>query len=114
MKGERFVNLARLAEDRVKEQGEKVVLIFEEREITNVEMLAQSKKLAGALSDLGVGKGDRVVVQMPNCPEVLQTFGAVYRLGAVIVPINYLVGDEEIDYISRFRCQAGPGDLERI
>ena len=30
---------------------------------------------------------------MPNCPEVLQGFSAAWRLGAVIVPINYLIGE---------------------
>jgi long-chain acyl-CoA synthetase len=98
-KEERILNIAKLADDRVTEQGERVVLIFEDREITNLEMMIQAKKLAGALSALGVQRGDRVIIQMPNCPEVLQAFGAVYRLGAVIVPINYLVGDDEIAYI---------------
>jgi long-chain acyl-CoA synthetase len=95
------LNLAQLAEDKVKEQGEQVVLYFQDRPITNVEMLEASKKLAGALHGLGVRRGDRVIVQMPNCPEVLQAFGAVYRLGAIIVPINFLVGDDEIAYIYR-------------
>lgn len=93
------MNLAHLAEERVKQVGEQVTLIYEDREITNFEMLRQSKKLSAALKKLGVQKGDRVIVQSPNCPEVIQAFGAIWRLGAVIVPINYLVGDEEIAYI---------------
>jgi long-chain acyl-CoA synthetase len=36
---------------------------------------------------------------MPNSPEVLQGFQAVWRIGAVVVPINYLVGEEETAYI---------------
>jgi long-chain acyl-CoA synthetase len=93
------MNLARLAENKVMEQGERVALIYEDREITNTEMLQGTQKLAAALYELGVRRGDRVIVQMPNSPEVLQAFGAVYRLGAVIVPINFLVGDDEIAYI---------------
>ncbi|HYB21271.1 MAG TPA: long-chain fatty acid--CoA ligase [Thermodesulfobacteriota bacterium] len=93
------MNLAKLAEDRVKELGVWTSLIFEDREITNVEMARMSQKLGRALQDLGVRKGDRVILQMPNCPEVLQSFQAVWRIGAVVVPINYLVGEEEIAYI---------------
>jgi long-chain acyl-CoA synthetase len=93
------MNLARLAEDRVKELGERVSLIFEDREITNGEMARVARKLGRALQDLGVRKGDRVILQMPNCPEVLQGFQAVWRIGAVVVPINYLVGEEETAYI---------------
>jgi long-chain acyl-CoA synthetase len=36
---------------------------------------------------------------MPNCPEVFESFGAVWKLGAVAVPMNYLVGDEESAHI---------------
>ena len=93
------MNLAKLAEDRVKEQGERPSLIFEDREITNVEMVRIARKLGRALQDLGVRKGDRVILQMPNCPEVLQGFQAVWRIGAVVVPINYLVGEAETAYI---------------
>ena len=93
------MNLARLAEDRIKELGERASLIFEEREITNVEMIRIARRLGKGLRDLGVRRGDRVILQMPNCPEVLQGFQAVWRIGAVVVPINYLVGEAETAYI---------------
>lgn len=93
------MNLAYLTEKKGKEVGERVTLIYDGREFTNMEMLKQSQKLASVLEGLGVTKGDRVIVQSPNCPEVLMSFSAVWRLGAVIVPINYLVGDEETAYI---------------
>ena len=48
------MNLARLAEDRIKELGERASLIFEDREITNMEMIRIARKLGKALRDLGV------------------------------------------------------------
>lgn len=93
------MNIARHSEDRVMERGEQVIIIFEGREITNLEMLRMSKKLAAALKNLGVKRGDRVILQMPNCPEVLQAFYAVWRIGAIVVPINYFIGEEETAYI---------------
>jgi long-chain acyl-CoA synthetase len=93
------MNLAKLAEDRAGELGERVGLIFKDREITNVEMIRIARKLGKALKDLGVRKGDRVILQMPNCPEVLQGFQAVWKIGAVAVPVNYLVGEAETAYI---------------
>ncbi len=93
------MNLAGISEERVKEQGEQLSLFYEGKEITNVEMLRASRRMARALKDLGVKRGDRVILQMPNCPEVLQGFGAIWRIGAVVVPINYLVGEEETAYI---------------
>ncbi len=93
------MNLAAVAEERVREQGERLSLFYEGAEITNVEMQQASRRLARALKDLGVKRGDRVILQMPNCPEVLQGFGAIWRIGAVVVPINYLVGEQETAYI---------------
>ncbi len=79
--------------------GEHVSYIFEGREITNVQMDRAANKFGNALMKLGVSKGDRVIMQMPNCPEVLQAFQAIWRIGAIAVPINYLVGQEEINFI---------------
>lgn len=93
------MNIAGIAEERVKEQGERLSLIYEGKEMTNVEMIRASRRLARTLKDLGVNQGDRVILQMPNCPEVLQSFGAIWRIGAVVVPVNYLVGEEETAYI---------------
>jgi long-chain acyl-CoA synthetase len=93
------MNIAKISEEKVKERGEQVTLIFEDREITNVEMMQKGRRLGNALRNLGVKRGDRVVLQMPNCPEVIQSFHAVWRIGAVAVPINYLTGEEETSYI---------------
>ena len=65
------MNLAELAEQKIQKFGEYVTLIFEDREYTNVQMHQRSKRLAGGLKRLGIRPGDRVMVLMPNCPEVL-------------------------------------------
>ena len=92
------MNIAQLALKNL-EVGEHVSYIFEGREITNVQMDRAARKLGNALRRLGVSRGDRVIMQMPNCPEVLQAFQAIWRIGAVALPINYLVGQEEINFI---------------
>lgn len=79
--------------------GEHVNIVFEGKEYTNVQMDQSSRKLGNALKKLGVERGDRVILQMPNCPEVFQSFQAIWKIGAVCVPINYQVGAEEIAYI---------------
>ncbi len=93
------MNLAHLPEKEIEKFGEHVSVIFQDRQWTNIEMRNASKRLAGALKKLGVEKGDRVIIQMPNCPEVLQSFLAVYMLGAVVVPINFMVGEAETAFI---------------
>ena len=93
------MNLAKLREDVVMKEADWVSLYFKGKSYTNFEMMRSARKFTAALKKLGVKKGDRVIVQMPNCPEVMQTFMSVWRLGAIIVPINYMMGEEEVSYI---------------
>jgi len=93
------MNVSELAGNEIKRFGEHVILVFEDKEITNVEMDRWACRLANGLKKLGVKRGDRVIIQMPNCPEVLQSFQAVWKIGAVVVPMNFLIGEEETNYI---------------
>jgi len=93
------MNLAKLREEQVFKEADRVAIYFKGQEFTNREVLRGSRKLTSVLKNLGVKRGDRVIVQMPNCPQVMQSFFAVWRLGAVIVPINHLMGEEEVAHI---------------
>ena len=93
------MNLAALGDANVRQYGEYPSLVFEGREWTNVEQQREAAKLANALRRLGVGVGDRVVVLLPNCPEVLQAYGGIFRSGAVAVPVIFLLTAEEVHHI---------------
>jgi propionyl-CoA synthetase len=55
----------------------------EKRKLTYAELLDEVKTLAGVLADLGVSRGDRVVLYMPMVPEALIAMLACARLGAI-------------------------------
>jgi long-chain acyl-CoA synthetase len=93
------MSLAHLAEESLDKYGEYVSLAFEGRRYTNLDQQREASRLAHALRRLGVGVGDRVVVMLPNCPEVTESYGAVLRCGGVIVPIIFLLGDREVAHI---------------
>jgi long-chain acyl-CoA synthetase len=93
------MNLARLGEESVRTYGEYVSLTFDGREWTNVEQQRAANRVAHALVRLGLGPGDRAVVLLPNCPEVLQAYAAILKLGGVIVPVVFLLGPEEVRHI---------------
>jgi long-chain acyl-CoA synthetase len=93
------MNLAMLGEESVRRHGEYVSLAFEGRELTNVDQLRAANRLANALRRRGVGPDDRVIVMLPNCPEVLQSYAAITRLGAVVVPVVFLLGAAEVRHI---------------
>ncbi|MBI4241080.1 MAG: long-chain-fatty-acid--CoA ligase [Candidatus Rokubacteria bacterium] len=93
------MNLAELGEENVRKSGEYVSLVFEGKEYTNLGNQRIAHRLANALRRLGVAPRDRVVVMLANCPEVLQSYAAVLKLGAVIVPVIFLLGPEEVRLI---------------
>ena len=76
------MNLARLGDESVERFGEYVSLAFEGREWTNVEQQRVAHRFAHALRHLGLGPGDRAVVLLPNCPEVLQAYRAILASAA--------------------------------
>jgi long-chain acyl-CoA synthetase len=93
------MNLATLGDENLARFGEYVALHFEGRDYTNVDQQRAAARAANALGRLGVGVGDRVVVLLPNCPEVLQAYGGILRRGAVIVPVVFLLSPEEVRHI---------------
>jgi acyl-CoA synthetase (AMP-forming)/AMP-acid ligase II len=93
------MNLARLAEENVQRHGEYVSLAFEGREWTNVEQQRAANRFAHALRRLGLAPGDRVVVLLPNGPEVLQAYAGILKAGGVIVPVVFLLSPEEVRHI---------------
>ncbi|AGL02042.1 class I adenylate-forming enzyme family protein [Desulfoscipio gibsoniae] len=56
-------------------------------------------QLGNALINIGVGKGDRVAIYLPNSPEFLFTYFAVTKIGAIASPFNILFKTNEISYI---------------
>ncbi len=93
------MNLASLADENVATYGEYESTIYEGRSYTNVELFECARRFASALSDLGIGAGARVVVMLPNCPEVGQSYGAILRIGGVVVPVLFLLATEELVHI---------------
>jgi crotonobetaine/carnitine-CoA ligase len=90
-RGER--NLTDLLEERAVARGEQTFLVFEDgdgtiSELTYDELASHVRRCARGLHELGIGPGDRVVVHLRNCPEVLIAWFALARLGAVFVPSN--------------------------
>lgn len=64
--------------------------------LTFAELHDRVLRLAGALHRLGVGRGDRVALVMPNCPQHMIAYYAVLRLGAVCVEHNPLYTRDEL------------------
>lgn len=93
------MNLAVLAERNVEKFGEYTQLLFEESAFTNVELLHAAGRFASALVTAGVRPGDRVGVMLPNLPEVGIAYGAIARMGAIVMPMVFLLAPNELRHI---------------
>jgi crotonobetaine/carnitine-CoA ligase len=82
----------------------KVALVFEDRHgavsaHTYAELAEASRRVAGGLAALGIGRGDAVVAHLPNCAEFVIALFAAARLGAVVVPSNTANAVREMTHV---------------
>jgi len=80
-----------------RERPDYPMLIFQDRKVSYREVESESDALAAALAGMGVRKGDRVAALFLNCPQNYILFFAVWKLGAIIVPLNPLYTEFELE-----------------
>ena len=76
-----------------------IALTQGERKVTYRELLDLTEKMAAALSEAGVKKGDRVGLMLPNCPEYVIGFFGAMRIGAAATQVNPLYIGRELEHI---------------
>src|SRR5271155_897282 len=89
--------------DRHTELRDKVALIYEDDEghsarYTFGQMIEASNRFANALRGLGINRGDVVAIHTPQRPETAIAHMALYRLGAIALPISKLFGPDALQY----------------
>lgn len=78
---------------------QRAALVFLGHTITYAELAAQVRRLAGWLAQRGIAKGDRVLVDLQNCPQLVISHYALLSLGAVVVPVNPMCRAAEIKHL---------------
>jgi acyl-CoA synthetase (AMP-forming)/AMP-acid ligase II len=79
-----------------KRYPDKSALIFPEETFTHAELNKRANRIAHALLSMGLKPGDRVGIWSRNCPEYIPILFAVWKCGAVIVPINFRFKVDEL------------------
>src|SRR5579859_3058053 len=92
-------NLAVLAEAAFHRLGDYESLVFEGQAYRSGALFDRACRVSGGLANLGVSAGDRVVVLMANCPEVGIAYSAIWRAGAVVTPVVFLISPPELQHI---------------
>jgi long-chain acyl-CoA synthetase len=88
--------LGRLLDQATERYPDVTALIYNHRRWTYRELLEQVNRMAGGLASLGVRRGERVLLTLPNCPESVISFLAIQKLGAVVVNAGPLMGKDDL------------------
>ncbi len=78
--------------------AERNAVIFGGMEMTYRELDILSDRFATALADMGVKKGDRVGLHLPNSPQFAIAYYGLVKVGAVFVPISPLLAERELEF----------------
>jgi len=89
--------------DKWAHQRYRLALIYEDakgqvEKFTFWDLKKLSNKLANALRAFGIDRGDRVGILLPQCPETAISHIAVYKIGAIAIPLFTLFGTDALEY----------------
>ena len=77
---------------------DKAALVFFGTTVSYRQLMEGAERLAARLDQLGVQRGDRVVLCMQNCPQLVMAHFAILRANAVVVPVNPMNRAEELKH----------------
>ncbi|MGU3628180.1 long-chain-fatty-acid--CoA ligase [Comamonas sp. C24C] len=93
-----YPSLVALMEEAFAKHADKVAYSFMGKELTFAQVDAQSKVFAAYLQSLGLQRGDRVALMMPNIPQYPVAVAGVLRAGYVLVNVNPLYTARELEH----------------
>ena len=112
------VPIFKVLDDAAENHPGKTALLFEGRTLKYRQLRDQADRLAAALAKLGIEKGDRVNIFLPNCMESIISPWGIQKAGGVIVPTSTLRTDEGVIHEAGNSKSKGiicqERDLERI
>jgi long-chain acyl-CoA synthetase len=98
-RGDPALNLATNIVRAAQFYPDKAAILFEGSSITYRDVDQQSNRVAHALLGLGIGRGDRVALYLPNIPEFAYAYLGILKVGAVAVSVNAILKSDEVAFI---------------
>ncbi len=92
------LNLASIIEHHARLTPKQEAVIFEDNRITYGTLNTMANRVANAVTEMGIGKGDKVALSCPNLPYFPIVYYGILKAGAVCVPLNVLLQPREIKY----------------
>ena len=90
---------AELIEEKARKYGDRIFLLYEDKEFTFRQMDENANRMANFLLSLGAGKGKGVAIIMGNCPQYLDVYIGSQKIGMYSIPINTSLRGDSLLYI---------------
>ncbi len=74
----------------------KPALIFKEEVVSFEDLALHVAQLAGSLRALGVARGVKIALYLPNCPQYVYSYLASFSLGATVIPLDFMLKNDEL------------------
>jgi long-chain acyl-CoA synthetase len=84
--------------DSVEKNKDNIAIDFMGKKITYKKLKDEIDSIAVRLGELGIKKGDRIAVMLPNIPQYITYFFAIVKLGAIVVQVNPLYTPREVEF----------------
>ena len=92
------ITIPQFLENTVKKYPKNIAITFFGKKLNYKELSESVDRFATALSDLGIKKGDKFSIFLPNCPQFVIAFFAALKVGAIVVNTNPLYVERELIY----------------
>ena len=93
------ISLGEMLNESASRTPDSVAIFFQDRQITYQELDRLVDRFGRALQDLGIGKGDRVAIILPNTPQFVIAYYGALRIGAIVVACSPLNKEREISNV---------------
>ncbi|UFJ43020.1 long-chain fatty acid--CoA ligase [Brevibacillus humidisoli] len=94
-----LMSLPEMLDRTAAEMGEQTAITFYHLRLSYKQLQGLTRQVAHALHQIGVRKGDRVGIMLPNCPQYVAAFYGALRRGAIVVQVNPLYAEREIEHV---------------
>jgi long-chain acyl-CoA synthetase len=92
------VPLYQVLDDTARDFPSLDAVIFQGKRIRYGELAGWARDLTSALHQIGITKGQRVAIMLPNCPQYIVAYYAILKLGGVVVNVNPMYVERELEF----------------
>ncbi len=94
-----MLNLAIVLSENAQRIPERTAVIADDRKLTYAEVETLTNRMASSLAEMGLHRGQKMLLMLPNIPEFVLAYFGILKTGGVVVPMNILYKQRELEFL---------------